>query len=1182
MMRTRLLLRSRHTRRAVLVAIVPVVAFVVTLPLAASAGGEQPSAPSSGSSSAAEKKRLQAEFRQAWKLATESRTAGRMQEATAAGEKALGAVRRIIGEVDARVATLENWLAECYLEQEDFAAARRARQAALAISIKLRGAAHYRTIDARLALADVDLLSRLTPEQRRELSRAAQVDSQLEALDLKQDAQQALEPARQALSIRQRLLGPEHSDTAASFTSLGVVFDNLGDYAAARTNHEQALAIRRKVLGEDHPDTASSYNNLGVVLEEQADYRAARANLEQALKIRVKVLGNEHAQTADSYCNLGNVFDGLGDYKAARINYERALDIRRKVLGEEHLDTAAAWTNLGNVFQEQSDYAAARACYERALTIQHKVLKGDNPETAASYNNLGNVLLSLGDHQRARTNYERALEILRKMPGELHPDTATAYDNVGNALTRLGDDAAARTNYERALAIRRQVLGEEHPDTASSYNNLGLALLNLGDHAQARTTLERALALRRKVLGNDHPGTAGSYDNLAYALSQLGDYAAARANLEQALAIRRRLLGDEHPDTAAVYNNLGVVSRNLGDYAAARAHHERAVGIMQAFLARMFGALSERQQLALQTASARNLDNYLSIAGPARIEDGDSYAYVLRGKGAVTAEQFFTHLKRRQPELVPLFNEREEVSSRLAALNGALSKLSSATRDPNRHERPLKEIESQINELNERNEFLQRELAAKSRPFRQAQQAASLAPLDLQKVLPPKTALVDIVEYAHFSPSPAHKGRSTVEQRLLAFVVRPERPIKKIELGSADAIAERVSGWRRSAVEGRGPKGDAARFRDELRKLVWDRLEPQLDQVETILVSPDGALCQFPLAALPGSKPGHYLIEERNIAVIPVPRLLPQIVSGSGQASSDGPALAPLLVGDVDYDGDPPLIAAQEEAPKQSKTRGAVTRRADGWLGFQRLPGTKEEVEAIGGLFRRQFAGREPTLLSGAAATEQAVREKAPGHRWVHLATHGYFLPAPEEDLHQPTEDLSRTTNAPPSVDPRLLSGIALAGANRRLDDHPAPARASPTSDGQLTALEVEGLDLAGVDLIVLSACQTALGRAERGEGMLGLQRAFQLAGVRTSVTSLWSVDDRATRALMIEFYRNLWEKKLGKLESLRQAQLAMLKRYDPQQKRLRGLDTDLENDNLPDRGAPFYWAAFVLSGDWR
>jgi CHAT domain-containing protein len=160
---------------------------------------------------------------------------------------------------------------------------------------------------------------------------------------------------------------------------------------------------------------------------------------------------------------------------------------------------------------------------------------------------------------------------------------------------------------------------------------------------------------------------------------------------------------------------------------------------------------------------------------------------------------------------------------------------------------------------------------------------------------------------------------------------------------------------------------------------------------------------------------------------------------------------------------------------------------------------------------------------------------------------------------------------------PGLLSGLVLAGANRPAE----PDR----DDGILTALEVAELDLRGVELAVLSACETGLGEVAGGEGLLGLQRAFQVAGAQSVVASLWQVDDESTRKLMERFYENLWHNKMSKLEALRQAQLALLR-----EGRTRGPGATQPDDPkkkaqakpLEARTPPFFWAGFVLSGDWR
>jgi CHAT domain-containing protein len=225
-----------------------------------------------------------------------------------------------------------------------------------------------------------------------------------------------------------------------------------------------------------------------------------------------------------------------------------------------------------------------------------------------------------------------------------------------------------------------------------------------------------------------------------------------------------------------------------------------------------------------------------------------------------------------------------------------------------------------------------------------------------------------------------------------------------------------------------------------------------------------------------------------------------------------------------------------------------------------------------------RFEDARLQILRRGKATEAAFRRQAPKHRWLHLATHGFFAPpALRSALAAVDEDQSADVDADLPVDrtfagrhPGLLSGLALAGANE-------PPGADG-DDGILTALEVATLDLTHVEVAVLSACETGLGEVAGGEGVLGLQRAFQVAGARTTVTSLWEVPDVATQLLMQRFYENLWDKDMPKLEALREAQIWLMKEGGK-----RGLGTGKnEPTGRVSRLPPFYWAGWVLSGDWR
>jgi CHAT domain-containing protein len=205
----------------------------------------------------------------------------------------------------------------------------------------------------------------------------------------------------------------------------------------------------------------------------------------------------------------------------------------------------------------------------------------------------------------------------------------------------------------------------------------------------------------------------------------------------------------------------------------------------------------------------------------------------------------------------------------------------------------------------------------------------------------------------------------------------------------------------------------------------------------------------------------------------------------------------------------------------------------------------------------------------------------------LHIATHGFFGAQSSQPPTASDKVQAGNRNSGPEqitdLHPGLSSGIALTGANQ--GSSVSDGRVV-SDDGILTALEAAALDLSATEMVVLSACETGLGTSAGGEGLLSLQRAFQVAGAKSTVTSLWKVDDSATQSLMVEFYRNLWERHLGKLEAMRQAQIAMIERYDPKNQSLqdRGLkltkpSSDLQTDM---RLSPYFWAAFTLSGDWR
>jgi len=355
------------------------------------------------------------------------------------------------------------------------------------------------------------------------------------------------------------------------------------------------------------------------------------------------------------------------------------------------------------------------------------------------------------------------------------------------------------------------------------------------------------------------------------------------------------------------------------------------------------------------------------------------------------------------------------------------------------------------------------------------------------------------------------------------------------------------------------------------------KLEPALSGATLVVVSPDGALSQISWGALPGSQPDHYLLEDYAFAIIPVPQLLPEMLATRSALTEAGTSL--FVLGDVDYNADPGMTLGSVSRSAARTSHGGVLRRWD------ELPGTLVEALAVRNSFRQRFPNGQVNYLTRDSATEAAFRQQAQTSRYLHVATHGFFADQALWRHSQETRrrdgdgfDLFGGRNVT-ELNPGLLSGLVLAGANHTVEES--------KDDGILTALEVQVLDLRGVGLAVLSACETGLGEMSSGEGVLGLQRAFQIAGAATTVTSLWKIPDAETQELMEEFYRRLWVEKQGKLKALRGAQLWMLEKERKAQRRKAGHDRSvtIQPEDSPAQASgvsPKSWAAFVLSGDWR
>ena len=318
------------------------------------------------------------------------------------------------------------------------------------------------------------------------------------------------------ISLREKMLGKEHPNTATSYNNIGTTYHYLGNHPKALEYHFKALDIWEKVLGKEYPNTAMSYNNIGLTYYNLGDYPKALEYHFKALDINEKVLGKEHPDTAMSYNNIGTTYHYLGNHPKALEYYFKALDIQEKVLRKEHPSTATSYNNIGEVYKSQGDYTKALEYFFKDLAICEKVLGKEHPDTATSYNNIAGVYKSQGDYTKALEYYLKALDIKEKVLGKEHPSTATSYNNIGMTYHSQGDNTKALDYYQKALDIWEKVLGKEHPSTATTYNNIGAVFRNQGDYTKAIEYLQKAFDIRKQELGSDHPYTKGTKESLKF------------------------------------------------------------------------------------------------------------------------------------------------------------------------------------------------------------------------------------------------------------------------------------------------------------------------------------------------------------------------------------------------------------------------------------------------------------------------------------------------------------------------------------------------------------------------------------------------------------------------------------------------------------------------------------------
>jgi len=982
--------------------------------------------------------------------------------------------------------------------------------------------------------------------------------------------------------------------------------NTVGRAADAERASRADLRNAERRYGAESAEVAEILDELAVALRRggKAGDSEALEVCQRAVRIKEQTYGESDARTATSLHNLGLLWYSRKEYVRADSTLHAALEIRKARLGSNDPDIAKSLLALGSVEHARGRYDEALRLLERSVAINDAALKGNDPEKAYGLIALSSIRYSLGEYASAIPLLDKAIDLWQRSSAPNRAVLANCFHNRGAILSEIGDYERASEDLRRALRLREEALGHDNTLVASTLTALASASGAAGNRSEEKESLERALAIFERA----QPGGADAgwvRAKLGWVYLEENDLTRADGAFRRSLVEQESALGQEHPDLWICLRGLAMTARRRGDWTEAQQYYDRAIRLLRATsglshpdlgktlteyaafqLAK--GDSSQAFETALEAASVNREHLRLTARGVAErqaliytttLDTGlDQAMAILAGS-----------IGRSSPELVrrgwdALIRSRalvlDEVAERARMVGGAGEVVEAAKRLESARSRLAnllvrgKSAESQeesstlLNRAQDEVGRAESELASLSQSFRQEQDHASFGWDDVRSALPQGSALVSYVSYG--------QGR---DESIAAFVTRADGTPAFVPLGSAERIDSQVARWREAA--GKPPLGEGLESKkaetacnDEgrtLRSLVWDPIEADLVVSGFVFIVPDGSLNLINFAALPGRGAGYLIEGDRVIHYLSAER---DLVAAQGVPSRGAGLLA---IGGVSFDS--PEDQPRAESVSQSRTRGVKGQSASlaqmkpecsdfDSVRFEPLPETSQEIKEVVDAWDR--AG-SVTVLTGTQAGERAVKALMPGKRVVHFATHGFFLSSRCRTAASGGEDArgigGYSTAASEHVvqrrttrNPFLLSGLALAGANRR-------ALAGPDEDdGILTGDEIASLDLSGLEWAVLSACDTGVGDIQSGEGVLGLRRAFQSAGAGTLIMSLWAVEDRSARDWMKLLYQARFQGKLETAQAVREATLGVLRSL-----RKEGRSTH-----------PFYWASFIAAGDWR
>lgn len=807
---------------------------------------------------------------------------------------------------------------------------------------------------------------------------------------------------------------------------------------------------------------------------------------------------------SDVLANLGLVYHTAGRYYEADSVSKKAAELRKQKFGEKHLSYAASLNNLAALYKEKGEYTQSEKYIDQCIQIYQTSPQKDSIPYAIALNNKAILFQTIGRAKDAEPLQNKALDLVQDKYGGKSNVYLRMLGNLAIMYQDLERYDEAEKVYKKAITIREKKLGSKHPDVARLKHNLAGLYVITKKYDLVEQNLKDAANIYKEKFGENHPSYANVIEDLGNFYVFQEKYNEAEPLLTQALSIRENTLSENHPDVASAMESLAILYWKKQQFTQANTHYHNALKKYLMQIATQFPAMSEHEKTVFWNLIQPKFERFYNYVLQASPKDPslltDMYNAQLITKALLlntTSKIKQAILNSNNPNLIALYNKylaQKEYLTRIYTMSKA----------------ELAEQKINVDSLEKATNATEKQLSEQSQFFNENLNQKIIKTTHIQENLKENEAAIEIFRIRYY-----HKTFSEDSVLYTALILKKNSSYpEKVILQHGTQLETTFAGYYRKAIK--------AKLEDEESfNAYWKPIHEKLKGKTHIYASLDGVYNQISLNGLRISK-GKYLIDEYDISIVTNTK---EIIEISRRKPHKPNYVS--MIGYPDY---------QMNANVAKPT-------------IKDLPGTKAEIEAIQKLLSTKNCKTEIYLQQNA---KEEVIKKLNQPDVLHIATHGFFL----ANINKNKEKVFGIEADKAREMPMLRSGLMFAGAEATVQNIKS-AEISTENNGIFTAYEAMSLNLDNTQLVVLSACETGLGEVKSGEGVYGLQRAFQIAGTETLIMSLWKVADEQTQELMTLFYQK-WLNSNNKHLSFIEAQKELKKKYPE----------------------PYFWAAFVLVGE--